>query len=229
MPTQTRPRIPAEPRPQSARKSELKSIRSSGQVPAVLYGHGEPQMIKVPARALGEFLRHHTTSGMVELALEDRATPVLLREIERNPVSGEIIHLDFQRVDLAETIKATVPIAFHGAETLTQNGLVLQPQMTEIEVHSRADALPEVLIVDVSHARAGHPLHVSDLQFPAGVTTTLDAAVTIAAVTAPSIPADVAAALDAEEVAHAELVASHGTAGDEEAEETDELQAAAAG
>jgi len=229
MPTQTRPRIPAEPRSQTARKSELKSIRTSGHVPAVLYGHGDPQMIKVPARALQEFLRHHTTSGMAELALENQATPVLLRAIERNPVSGEIIHLDFQRVDLAEAIKATVPIAFHGAETLTRNGLVLQPQMTEIEVHSRADALPEVLIVDVSHARAGHPLHVSDLQLPAGVTTTLDATVPIAAVTAPSVPADVAAALDAEEFAHAELAASHGTAVDEEAEETEDLQAAAAG
>ena len=228
MPTQTRPRIPAEPRGQARRKSELKSIRASGQVPAVLFGHGEPQMIKVPARALREFLRHHTTSGMAELALDNQATPVLLRAIERNPVSGEIIHLEFQRVDLAETIKATVPIAFHGADVLMQEGLVLQPQMTEIEVHSRADALPEVIVVDVAHARVGHPIHVSDLQLPAGVTITADPGTTVAAVTAPSIPADIAAALDAEEATHAELVASHGTADESDGEEALELQAAAA-
>jgi large subunit ribosomal protein L25 len=165
---------------------------------------------------------------VAELALDNQATPVLLRAIDRNPVSGEIIHLDFQRVDLAESIKATVPIAFHGADALMREGLILQPQMTEIEVHSRADALPEVIVVDVSHARAGHPLHVSDLQLPAGVTVTADATTTIAAVSTPSIPADVAAALDAEEVAHAELVASHGTADEADADEAENLEAAAA-
>lgn len=228
MPTHARPRIPAETRDQTRtqRKSALKSLRASGQVPATLYGHGEPQMIMVPARALREFLRHHTTSGMVDLSLESQSTPVLLRQIERHPISGEIMHLDFQRVDLGETIKATVPIAFHGADELMRNGLVLQPQVTEVEVQSRADALPEVLVVDVSHAQAGHPIHISDLQLPPGVRVTAETTATIAAVSGPSIPADVAAALNAEEAAHAELVASHGMA--EEAEEGEEVEAATA-
>jgi large subunit ribosomal protein L25 len=186
-------------------------------------------MIQVPAKSLSEFFRHHTTSGMADLALENQATPVLLRDIERHPISGEILHLDFQRVDLGEVIKTTVPIAFHGADELTKNGLVLQTSLTEIGVQARAEALPEFLVVDVGQAHAGHPIHASDLQLPAGVQLTGDPAAVVASVTAPSVPAEVAAALDAEEAAHAQLAVSHGTASEEEAEEAEEAGAAVAG
>lgn len=228
MPTQARPRIPAETRNRSARKSELRSIRAAGNVPAVLSGHGEPEMIQVPGKALQEFLRHHTPSAMAELSLNNQATPVLLREIERHPITGEIIHLDFRRVDLDETIKTTVPVAFHGADQLTQNGLVLQTNMAEVEVQARADALPEFLVVEVGQAHAGHPIHVSDLKLPAGVRVTADPTAVIASVTAPSVPAEVAAALDAEQTAHAQLVASHGTADEAEEAEAEDAEAAIA-
>jgi large subunit ribosomal protein L25 len=202
-------------------------MRASGQVPAVLFGHGDAQLIQVPQRALNDFLRHHAASGIVDVSLQSGATPALIREIDRDPVNGQVIHLGLQRVDMQETLKASVPIVFTGEDALTAEGLVFQRQLEKIEVHARADDLPESITVDVSQMTAGHSIRLADLSLPAGVETSLSPDQPLASVTMPSIPADVAAALDAEEIAHAELVASHGTADADEEETTEEAAAAA--
>lgn len=216
MATTTRPRIPAEHRSRVRKKSELKYLRRTGQIPAVIYGHGEPETIKVQSKALTDFLRHHAASGVVDLALGTAgATPALIRELDRDPITGRITHLGFQRVDLTETIKATIPLVFVGEEELIKNDLVLQRQTAEIEVHARADALPDSLTIDVSHAEAGHSIRIADLDLPDGVEPTADGELPVATITLPSVSADVEAALDAEEVAHAEIAAAHGTGGAE--------------
>lgn len=229
MATQTRPRIPAEPRVRVRKKSDLKFLRRSGEIPATLFGHGEPQHIKVNARAMDDFLRRHAASGIVDVELESRPTPALLREIDRDPISDKIIHLGFQRVDLRETIKATVPVTFSGEDELIGNDLVLQRQIENVQVVARAEALPEMITVDVSRAEAGHSIRIGDLEFPDGVEATMDPELPIASITHPSVPAEVEAALDAEELAHAELVASHAAEATEAEEETaEEAEAPAA-
>jgi large subunit ribosomal protein L25 len=210
MATNTRPRIPAELRTGPRKKSELKRLRSLGQIPGVIFGHGEPEPIKVQARAMTEFLRHHGAGGMVDLALGDAAAaPALLRGLDRDPLTGRVSHLEFQRVNLSETIKAMVPLTFIGEETLISNDLVLQRQSSEIEVHVRADALPDEIVIDVSTAEAGTTIRIADLKLPAGVEATSDGELPVATISNPSVPADVEAALEAEEAASAELVASH--------------------
>ncbi|MGV3721266.1 MAG: 50S ribosomal protein L25 [Actinomycetota bacterium] len=226
MPTNTRPRISAELRTGARKKSELKRLRSAGQIPGVIFGHGDPEPIKAPARAISEFLRHHAAGGMVDLVLGGAApTPALLRHLDRDPITGRVTHLELQRVNLSETIKATVPLTFTGEETLIKNELVLQRQTSEIEVHARADALPDEIVIDVSEQEAGTSIRIADLKLPQGVEATADPDLPVATISTPSLPADVAAALDAEEVAHAELVASHA----DHAEEAEEEEAVAAG
>lgn len=208
------------------KKSELRNLRRSGQIPAVLFGHGDPEPIKVQARALNEFLRHHTVGGIVDLALGSTGTmPALIRELDRDPLTGQVTHLGFQRVDLNETIKATVPLVFVGEEALIKNDLVFQRQTSEIEVHARADALPEAITIDVSTMKAGQSIRIGDLQLPDGVEPTADADLPVASVTLPSIPSEVGAALDAEIAAHAAQAAAHATEA-EEAEESEEAVAA---
>ena len=226
MATHTRPRIPAEPRSDIRKKSTLRAMRASGQVPAVLFGHGDAQLIAVSQRALNDFLHHHAASGIVDITLQGGPTPALIREIDRDPVNGQVIHLGFQRVDMQETIKASVPIMFTGEDALTAEGLVFQRQVEKLEVHARAADLPESIIFDVSGMTVGHSIHLSDLSLPKGVETSMNPDQPLASVTMPSVSADVAAALDAEDAAHAELVASHGNA-DEEEEAAEETAAAA--
>lgn len=216
---QTRSRLSATPRENVRKKSALRSLRRSGNVPGSIFGHGDPRPIQVPLRMVDDFLRHHAVAALLDLDVDGQVTPAMIREIDRDPISGEVIHLGFQRIDLGETIRATLSIVFSGEETLIRNGLVLQRQMDALDVHGRADALPEALMVDVSEAHAGTTIRISDLKLPQGIEASKDPSQAVVSITAPTVPADVEAALEAEEQAHKELVASHGTADAEEEEE----------
>jgi len=223
MATHTRPRIAAAPRSRVGRKSELRSLRRDGLVPASLFGHGEPEMIRVPAKLLDEYLLHHAPGGLMDLELEGRTTTAVIREVQRHPVSRRILNIGFQRVDLAETIRATLPLEFIGEDELVRNGLILQRQAAEVEVHGRADQLPESIVVDVTQAVAGTTIRIADLGLAEGITPTKDADQPVATISTPSVPEDMAAALDAEEAAHAALA---GEAAEVEGEATGEPAAA---
>lgn len=224
MADQSRPQLAAEPRVRG-KKSEIRQLRQSGRIPALVYGHGDPRTIKLQARTVAEYLRHHAAGGILELTLLGETTPVLIREIDRDPVSGHIIHLGFQRVDLRERLRASLPLEFIGEEALSQDHLVLQRQMSEFEVHARADLLPESIQVDVSGMTAGTIIRIADLQLPPGIEPTKDASVPVASITLATVPADVEAALEAEEAARAAIVAAHAA----EIEEEEELEEAAVG
>jgi large subunit ribosomal protein L25 len=185
-----------------------------------LFGHGDPESISLPAREMSDYLHHHTTGGLLDVVLDGKAIPALIREVERNPRTGQVITLGFQRVNLRETVKATIPLTFTGEDVLIKNDLVFQSQMDSIEVHARADQLPEAIIIDVSEAQAGDTIRVGDLKLPEGIEATKDADQPVASITSPTVSADVAAALDAEEAEHAAEKASH-----EEAESTEASEA----
>lgn len=222
MAAHTRPRLKASPR-QAGRKSDLHNLRRNGVIPASLFGHGEPQNIQVESKELSDHLRHHSSGGILELMLDGKPTPALLRELDRNPVTGAVLTLGFQRVDLKETVKASLPIEVTGEEALVAEGLVLSNSMDHLEVHGPADALPESIVVDVSGFKAGHTLRIADLPLPKGIETSKDPELPVLTVSTPTISADVAAALDAEDAAHEAEKAAH-----EEAEPAAEGEEAAA-
>ena len=222
MPRQQRARLTAEPRQKDGRRSELRALRSAGLVPASLFGHGEPQLIRIPGRALSDYLRHHPPGGLMDLELEGKTTTAVIRELDRHPITGHILNVGFQRVNLRETIKAAIPVQFVGEEDLIKEGLVLERQLSEIELQGRADLLPETLTVDVSRCTAGDTVRLSDMALPQGLHATKDADSVVASIKAPTVSADVEAALEAEEAAHAALHAEHEAAAAEAeaAEET---------
>lgn len=219
MPTQTRSHIKAQTREAAPRKSALRELRQQGQVPGSLFGHGEPQNIQVSARELHDFLRHHSAGALMDLDLAGQDTTAVIRSLERDPLTGRVIHLGLQRVDLAETIHAAVPVVLEGEETLIKEQLVLERQLTEIDVHGRADQIPESFTLNVADRQAGDLIHISDLNLPQGITASKPEDTIVARVSRPTVSADVEAALQAEEAAHDALVASHTEAAAEEGTE----------
>jgi large subunit ribosomal protein L25 len=202
MPTKTRPRLTAEPRTGVRKKSALRHIRKAGLIPALVYGHGEPQAIQLDAKMVQDYLSHHAPGAILDLHLSGSPTPVLIRELDRHPVNSHLVHLGFQRVDLQEIVRAAVPIVIHGEDVLIENNLVFERQMDELEVHARAELLPESIVVDVAGMEAGQSLRIADLPLPQGVEASKDPDAMVARVTLPTVDAAVAAALDAEEAAH---------------------------
>lgn len=225
MATQTRSKITVQPRETAQRKSVLRELRQRGLVPGSLFGHGEPQSIQVSARALHDFLREHSAGALMDLDLGGQGSTAVIRSLERDPLTGHVIHLGLQRVDLAETIHAAVPVVFDGEEELIKEHLVLERQLDQIDVHGRADQIPESIHINLAGRQAGDLIHISDLQLGDGISATKDGTTIVARVSSPTVAPDVEAALQAEEAAHDALVASHGTEEGEEAGEPAEATA----
>jgi large subunit ribosomal protein L25 len=211
MATQTRARIPAQVREAAPRKSAVRDLRRQGMVPGSISGHGEPQCIQISARDLQDFLRGHTSGALMDLDLDGKTTTAVIRKMDRDGVTGRVIHLGLQRVDVSETIHSAVPVVFQGEEALIKEQLVLETQLAEVDVHGRADQIPESFPIDLAGRQAGDLIHISDLKLPAGITATKPGDTIIARISSPTVSADVEAALQAEEAAHDALVASHGT------------------
>src|SRR5687768_16520540 len=109
MSSHKRARLAAEPRSGVHKKSALRLLRRSGNIPALIYGHGDPVPVQLSARELTHHLRYHAPGVLVDLDLGDQSTTALIRELDRDPVTGQIVHLGFQRIDLKERIRANVP------------------------------------------------------------------------------------------------------------------------
>src|ERR687888_2650326 len=106
--------FPAEPRTLGG-KSELLRLRRQGKVPAIMYGR---QVGNVPtaldARTVDQYVRRHGASGIVEVHCGSDRGPALIKEVQRDRITGHVLHLDLQRVSMEDRITATVPVVLAG-------------------------------------------------------------------------------------------------------------------
>jgi large subunit ribosomal protein L25 len=179
----------------NARKREIKNrgylnqLKRSEQVPAVIYGKGEEAVpISLEKRQLNRIFNVHGSRGIFSLEIEGESQPMmtLIREIQRNPVSGQLIHLDFLSVNLNEKINSNVGVLLGGEEEVMKKGGILQAGLKEVQVLCFPQDLPEYLSADISSLEIGDTLHVADLIVPAEVEILTEAEAVIASILAPS-------------------------------------------
>jgi large subunit ribosomal protein L25 len=147
-------------------------MRHEGLVPGVLYGgNGEPISFAVEARALRTALAG--AGAVLEVALDGgRATPAVLKDAQRHPVRGELMHVDLVRVRLDQAIQATVAVELVGVEEApgVRDGGVLEQTTHHIQVEALPTVIPESISHDVSGMSIGDTLLLSALDAPEGVT-----------------------------------------------------------
>jgi large subunit ribosomal protein L25 len=182
-------------------------VRLSGQVPGVVYGLGkEPFSVAVESRRVEELLRLETgRNTLFKLSLEGgrQSRQVMIRELQRDPVSEKLVHIDFVRVDPTKKLHVRVPVQLIGtAEGVKNEGGVLDFVNRDVEVSCLPSNIPESLDVDVSELHVGQHVSVKDLSTAEGAEV-LDDPDTIIAVVAIS-RAEVAAAEEVEEAEAAE-------------------------
>jgi len=155
--------LQAEPRDVFGK--HVRRLRRQGLVPANIYGHGDSRPIQAPARALEHMLVHGGRTGIVTIAVDGGSETALLKEIQRDPRSGQILHIAFQAVSLEEEVISTVPVRFVGESVaVTKLGGVMSHPRTELRLAARAGDLPESIEVDVSAIVDLHDaIHISDL------------------------------------------------------------------
>jgi large subunit ribosomal protein L25 len=189
-------------------KGVARKLRTGGRVPGVYYGRGEESIpLTVALKDLQAVIESAEGSNViVDLKLSGTAAKdrkALIREIQRHPVGGLILHLDLQHISLTERIVVEVPIVLLGTPLgVKDGGGILEHLLREVEVECLPTDIPSKLEVDVSALQIGDSLHVSDIKADrAQILTDADRA--IAAVVPPTIleevkPAEEAVAVEPE-------------------------------
>jgi large subunit ribosomal protein L25 len=157
--------------------SNSRRLRTSGRIPAVVYGHGiEPKSVSVNARELR--LALNTDAGVNALLSLDIAGEkhlALTRDIQRHPVRGTVAHVDFLVVNRNETITADIPITFIGeALKVTKNGGMVEHLLNSLAISATPSTLPSHIEIDLSDLELEGSIRVSDIKLPKGVTATID-------------------------------------------------------
>ncbi|CAM3959124.1 50S ribosomal protein L25 [Cohnella lubricantis] len=168
-------------------KSALRHLRQQGKVPGVVYGKGlaAPVSVALDAKDLALLLRTNPHS-ILEMNVPGRGSqPVLLTDIQRDSLSGQVLHVDFHQVNLNEKIQAEVRLDFQGKSPGEQEGGMLQIVLHELEVECLARDLPPSIPVDISLLEVGDHLTVADLKLPDGIKAALEMDTVVASVLAP--------------------------------------------
>jgi large subunit ribosomal protein L25 len=198
-------------------KGGARRARAAGLIPGVLYGHGEtPVPVAVDFKEFEIALRSHKGgNAIVNLNVGSGDVTALVRDVQLDPLSRRIIHLDFQHISLTEQIVVEVVLHLVGTPIgVKDGGGILEHIVRTVEVRCLPTAIPPSIDVDVTALNIGENLHVRDIVV-SGFEMVTEADVTIAAVVAPAAE-EVAAPVAAEEGAAAteaaepEVVAAKG-------------------
>ncbi len=151
--------------------SGAQAARRAGFVPAVVYGPRiDTQVIQVPARDFDRLVRSGGVHGLVELRLgSGEPTMVLVKEVHRQPVSKEPLHIDFHAVIMDQDVHVTVAIEFVGEPKGVHEGGVPQFLHHNVDVACLPLKIPSELRIDVSGVGLNESLLLSDLPLPEGV------------------------------------------------------------
>ncbi len=192
----------AYPRTQS-RRGGVKKLRSTGRIPAVIYGRQQtPQNLEITSKDLDNLIHHSVSENLlVDLDVKDDARPkrlALVQEIQHHALSGKVLHVDFHEVAENEKVTVMVPVETTGDATGVKNGGgILEHVLFRVKVRALPKDLPEVIVVDVSHLEIGQAIHIGDIKPAAGVEILGDKHISVIAVAAPISEAAEAAAAEA--------------------------------
>lgn len=153
-------------------KTSARASRRAGNVPAVVYGHGEPKMISLDHNEVVKHLAHEEVySHILDLTIDGKTEKAILKGVQRHPAKVRILHLDFLRIDLNDRIKVHVPLHFINEHTGVggKKGGVATHTRTDVEVFCLPAYLPEFITVDLAHLDIGQSIHLSELKLPANV------------------------------------------------------------
>lgn len=169
--------IPVEQRAEFG-NGPARRLRRSGRVPAIIYGHGEQAVPLLLTEAGMKEILHHTGLVTLTLAGQEPMTAVV-KDVQRDSLSGAVLHADFQKVRADEVITIGIRLEAHGDPAGIQMGGQLEQVLRNLEVRCKARDIFESLSVDVSAMNLNDTMHVSDLKLPAGieVVTPMDAPV----------------------------------------------------
>ena len=206
-------------------KNANRRLRAGGQVPAVVYGGAlDPATIRVEEVKVEEILKSGQGSNTVfllKLHGSDQERHAMIRELQTDSITGEMIHIDFQRIVMDQKVRVAVPIVLHGEAEGVKNEAGLVDFVTrEIEIECLPGQIPAHFEMDVAPLHIGQHLEAKDIELPEGVDLVVDPDRVIVAVSLRKIVEEVEEEVEEELLIEAETeepeVIQRGKAEDEE-------------
>ncbi|BEP30432.1 50S ribosomal protein L25 [Helicovermis profundi] len=145
-------------------KSKLKILRNNSFIPAVVYGSNkENKNIKVSKVEIEKFLHYHGVGTSLVLKLGEEKISAIMKDFQRAPLKGNLIHIDFQELSKGEKIKVRIPIHFINKESVEDAINIVTEQLHDIEIHAMPKDLVDFIEVDLSTLKEA-PIKVGDLE-----------------------------------------------------------------
>lgn len=198
------------------RKSAAARLRREGKIPAVVYGAQEPMAIAVNAREFRSNFKRVSGNTIIELRLPQGSHEVLVKDFQRDNITGEVLHIDFYEFKKGVALRTRVPLRLTGNPIGVKEGGILETLVHYLEVECLPKDLPGEISADIAELALGHALHVNQLHLPEGVRAMVN----------PDLTVCIVALKKAEEEAAPAAAAAEGEAAAEEAAEGEKKEEA---
>jgi large subunit ribosomal protein L25 len=154
-------------------------LRKQGITPIHVFGNGiESLSLQCDSNELKKIISHEGATRLINIEIEKEKLPrsVFIREIQRNALNGQLLHVDFYQVNKAEKMTAEIPIIFVGeAPAVKSKDNMIEHQLTHIEIEALPDKMPPHIQIDISNLKeAGDTIHIKDIKLIKDISTTAD-------------------------------------------------------
>jgi large subunit ribosomal protein L25 len=142
-----------------------RKLKKHHMIPGILYGkNSQGRLLKLDYKEISSAIEKNGERVVVQLKVDNQEVPAIIKEVQRDPVSHKIVHIDFQPVSLHEVIHAEVPIVIVNGERAEKQGWILNRQLGELEVQGYVESIPRSITIDAAKLNLGDVLKVSDLE-----------------------------------------------------------------
>jgi large subunit ribosomal protein L25 len=193
-------------------KSKVKALKTGGFIPAVVYSEGKNAIPVKLSRHDFLFLIHHhrLENAIISLKIKDdqkkASRSCMIKEMQHDPVKGDIIHIDLNEISLTKAIKVNVPVETTGESLgVKSDGGALEHILWEIEVECLPTDIPKNITVDISALKIGDSIHVKDMKFPDKVKVLSDQEAVVLTIASP-MKEEVAVPVEGEEMKEPEVI-----------------------
>ena len=208
-------------RRESLGKGPARQSRMAGNIPAVVYGpEVEPIPVAIDERSFRSAIKASgSLSSIISLDVEGKTNKVVLREIQRDPITSRILHMDFHAISMTKPLHISIPIRFEGTPRgVKTDGGIMQITMRDLDITCLPSDIPEALVLDVEDLGIGESIHVSSVSIDK-VTILSPEQRTIVVIAAPTVvKVDEPTEAELEEAAEAEAAEGEAAEGEAAAE-----------
>ena len=149
----------------STKKSTLKKLRNDGKIPAIVYGRGiNTESITIKSTDLLKVVKDVGRNGILSLDVDGKSKNVMLRDYQNDPITKEILHVDFLQVNKDTEVTTKVSVILKGTSKGEKLGGVAKQSLHELDITAKAKDIPDTIEIDITDFEIGHAVRVTDVK-----------------------------------------------------------------